>query len=274
MPKAFFTSLTLIIMFSLASQANAQGSNVYFDSDFALGFGAAYQDADAKLGASVANLPEITVDLEDLGMDTEDWSWALEGRWRFKPKWMLVGLAYTFSQDGSRSVERDFNFDGKEFKAGASVDTELEVDTYILDVMYSVFRNDKTEILLGGGIHAIDLEASISGRAFVGEAERERATGTSEILAPLPNIRAQMYYAITDRWGFRAALGWLSANYDQYDGSFVYFHPRIGYAFTERWAAVLGYQWVDIDLTREQSNREAEFKVDFEGPTLFFNYRF
>ena len=78
---------------------------------------------------------------------------------------MLVGLAYTFSQDGTRATERDFNFDGFEFQAGASLDTELSVDTYILDVMYSLYQTDRAEIMFGGGIHAIDLEASISGRA-------------------------------------------------------------------------------------------------------------
>ena len=265
----------LLILSLLPVFAQAEGQHGYFNSKLMIGIGAAYQSADAVLRASAGDLPEVKVDLHDLGMNTEDWSWALEGRWRFKPKWMLIALAYTFDEDGNRTAERDFNFDGKEFKAGASVDTEMSINTYILDVMYSAYRSDNTEILLGGGIHAIDLEASLTGRAFVADLERERTTGSSEILAPLPNLRLQAFHAFNSKLGVGISMGWLSANYDDYDGSFVYVHPRVGYAFAEHWTVTAGYQFVDIDLTHEKSStRETEFNVDFEGPTVFLNYRF
>ena len=270
-----FNTTLLISAFFIASSVAAEDSKAFFKSKSSIGIGAAYQTASADLRASAGNLPEVTVDLDDLGMDKEDWSWALEGRWRFKPNWMLVALAYQFDQDGSRETVRDFNFDGKEFQAGASLDTEIKINTYILDVMYRVFDHERSEIYVGGGIHAIDLEASISGRAFVADVERERATGSSEILAPLPNIRAQGFYAFSDKWGAAVAMGWLSANYEEYDGSFAYLHPRLVYAFAEHWSLTAGYQYVNIDLTRKKSsNRESEFNMDFKGPTVFVTYRF
>ncbi len=268
--------LPLLLIFStLCNWAQADEGDKYFFADSVIGVGVADQSADAQLRASVANLPETSVDLDDLGIDDEDWSWALEWRWRFAPKWMLVGLAYRFSQEGNRSVERDFNFDGVEFTAGAKADTELSVDTYILDLMYQVYRSERGEILLGGGIHAIDLDASIKALAFVGNQEREVSAANSELLAPLPNLRAQAFYSFGNGWGAGVAMGWLSANVDDYDGSFVYLHPRLGYAFSERWGVTLGYQFVDLDLTYEKSSRrETEFEVEFTGPTLFLNYRF
>ncbi|MEM1113336.1 MAG: hypothetical protein AAGI11_15595 [Pseudomonadota bacterium] len=193
----------------------------------------------------------------------------------FKPRWMLVGLAYQFDESGDRSVARDFTFDGREFQAGVSVDTEMEIDTYILDLMYSAFRNERGEILIGGGLHVVDIEASITGRAFVGEAERESSTGTSEVLAPLPNIRVQGAYAINDKWLLHASMGWLSLNYEDYEGAFAYLHPRLAYSITENFAATLGYQFVTFDITHDKSSRrENEFNMDFRGPTLMVNYRF
>ena len=271
-PLALSCSLIALLLVSSLSAAQPVG---YFKAKSSIGIGAAYQTADAQLRASSANLPEISFDLDDLGMKREDWSWALEGRWRFKPKWMLVALAYKFDQDGNRSIDRDFNFDGKEFQAGTSLDTNIQINTYILDVMYTVYSTDRAEIFLGGGIHAIDLDASISGGVFVGDKEVKRAKGSSEILAPLPNLRAQAYYALNDQWGLAVAMGWLSANYEDYDGSFAYIHPRIGYGFTDHWSVTAGYQYVDIDLTHEKSSsRESEFNMDFKGPTIFLNYRF
>lgn len=240
-----------------------------------IGVGLAFQTAEADLRATAGNLPETKVDLGDLGIGDDDWSWALEGRWRFHPRWSLVGLAYRFSQDGERSVQRDFNFDGKEFQAGASVDTEVSINTYILDVMYTVFNSPRAEVMIGGGIHAIDLEASIKGRAFVGEFEREAATGTSDLLAPLPNFRAQAYYKFSENWGAALYAGWLSADYDDYDGGFTYIHPRVAWGFGDNWGVTLGYQYVSVDITQKKSSsRENEFNLDFKGPTLFLDYRF
>lgn len=270
-----FTSWLFLFALLNASSVFAESSEAFFKSKSSIGIGAAYQTASADLRASAGDLPEISVDLDDLGMDREDWSWALEGRWRFKPKWMLVALAYQFDQDGNLKVERDFNFDGNEFQAGAAVDTNIKINTYILDVMYNVYSTKRAEIFLGGGIHAIDLDASIKGAVFVADRERERAKGSSEILAPLPNFRAQGFYALNDKWGAALALGWLSANYEDYDGSFSYIHPRIAYAFAEHWSVTAGYQYVKIDLTHEKSStRESEFNMDFKGPTIFMNYRF
>ncbi|MEP4149193.1 MAG: outer membrane beta-barrel protein [Halioglobus sp.] len=264
-------------LFSLlgASTVVAETSEAFFKMNNSIGIGAAYQTASADLRASAGDLPEVSVDLDDLGMDREDWSWALEGRWRFKPNWMLIALAYQFDQDGSRETSRDFNFDGKEFQAGTTLDTEIQINTYILDVMYKVFSTERAEVFLGGGIHAIDLEASIQGGAFIADRERKRTKGSSEILAPLPNFRAQGFYGINDRWALGVAMGWLSANYEDYDGSFAYIHPRIAYAFAEHWSLTAGYQYVNIDLSHEKSsNRESEFNMDFKGPTIFMNYRF
>ncbi len=260
---------------SVAVMAEEDISSRFFTAKHVIGIGAAHQEADAAIRASVSDLPEVEVDLDDLGMGDDYTSWSLEYRWRFAPRWMLSAMAYTFDEDGRRSVERDFNFDGVVFKAGASVDTELSIDTYIVDVVYEVYQSEQLEIMLGGGLHAFDLETSITGRAFIGDIERERTTGTSELLAPLPNLRAQALYQISDHWGAYMAAGWLSASYEDFDGDFAYLHARAGYWFNEHWAASLGYQWVDIDLTQEKSrDRETQLDATFRGPTLQLIYRF
>ncbi len=254
---------------------NTAVAAAYFEFKNSIGMGAAYQSINADLRSSVGALPEVSVDLDDLGMDREDWSWALEGRWRFKPKWMLVGLAYQFEHDGARAISRDFNFEGKEFQAGTFLNTEISINTYIVDLMYQVYDSERAEVLVGGGVHAIDFDVSMSGAAFIGDQERQSARGSSELLAPLPNFRVQGFYAINQNWGAAVALGWLSADYDGYDGSFSYLHPRIAYAFAEHWSITAGYQYVKIDVTHQESNnRESAFDMNFNGPTIFMSYRF
>ena len=269
--------LVFVIVVALAEVAQAETGEVAgrFKAEHVISIGAAYQKPEVELRASVPNLPEVSLDLDDLAIDDNHTSWALEYRWRFASRWMLAAMAYTFDEDGRRGVERDFNFDGVEFKAGAEVETGFSIDTYIVDLLYQVYQSERTEIMLGGGLHAFDLEASISGRAFVGERERESATGTSELLAPLPNLKAQANFQLDDNWGVYVATGWLSASYEDFDGSFAYIHARLGYWFHERWGATLGYQYVDIDLSQEKSNgREIALDASFVGPTVQLFYRF
>jgi opacity protein-like surface antigen len=275
----------MVLILGLSAQAAAEDAVTdedvisnhehYFEAKHILGVGLAYQKADSELRASVRDLVGIKVDLDDLGVDDSELSGAIEYRWRFAPRWTLVGLAYRFDESGDQTVKRDFNFDGQEFTAGLSVDTGIKIDTYILDVVYSVYRSDTLQVLVGGGIHAFDLEASIQAKVDVDDQSRQGEAAVSELLAPLPNLRLQMLYKLPGNWGFGFAAGWLSAKYDNYDGSFAYIHPRLAYAFGNRWAVTAGYQYADIELTRSRSNgRELEFNTAFQGPTLFLTYRF
>jgi len=268
--------LVIASLFSSAVMAErVEGIHPNMNATHMIIAGGSYQTADAEFRASVGDLPEVTVDLDDLAIDDKDMSWALEYRWRFSDKWVFSGMAYTFEQTGSRQARRDFNFDGFEFQAGADLDTELEVDTYIVDALYSVYRTERSEILVGGGFHILDLEASIQGRAFVGEFERESARGSSDILAPLPNLRAQGMWAFTERWAAMVSMGWLSANIDDYDGGFAYVYGRMGYRLTEHVGVNIGYQFTDFNIEyKPDSNRESEFDVSFHGPTLSLAYRF
>lgn len=261
---------------TLASSALAEDLQTGHPNMYAthmIGLGASHQKADSELRASVLNLPEVKVDLDDLGVDDTDTSWFVDYRWRFAEKWMFVAVAYTFEESGGRVARRNFNFDGIEFEAGVAVDTAIEVDTYIADVLYSVYRSERAEVMVGGGLHMIDLEASLSSSISINENERRRETGSSDILAPLPNLRLQAFYAIDDRWGVAANMGWLSAKVDDYDGSFAYLHARVGYRFTDRFGVNLGYQYSDIELTQDSGRRESEYNVNFRGPTLSLTYR-
>ena len=95
-----------------------------------------------------------------------------------------------------------------------------------------------------------------------------------DILAPLPNIRAQGFYAITPRWAVSGAVGWLSANYGDYDGGFTYFHGRTLYRFTERFGVGVGYQYVDVDVEHDGERGNSGFDIQFSGPTASLSYSF
>jgi hypothetical protein len=181
----------------------------YFTNKHSISVGATRQTADSEVRSSVPYLPELSLSLDDLGVDKRDNSWMAEYRWRFKPKWGLVVAGYQFDNDGSLEVSKDFNFDGVEFEAGARVDTDLKVGTYIVDLMYQVYQSEKVEMMLGGGLHMINFDMKVKSSVFTDERDFTIQQGASDLLVPLPNIRFQGFYAITDKWALGLTAGWL-----------------------------------------------------------------
>ena len=95
-----------------------------------------------------------------------------------------------------------------------------------------------------------------------------------ELLAPLPNIRLQGFYALDSRWSLNGSLGWMSANIDEWSGDFLYLSGRVQFRFTDRLGVALGYQFTDVDVRRKQRNRQSEYDLEFSGPSLQLTYGF
>ena len=274
--KLLFCTAVLSALVATAATAQADPLHPYLDTSnkHLLVLGYTWQEANVELSARRNPLPEASIDLDDLGTDDTYNSWFVEYRYRITDNWAMVASAYTFETDGSRTASRDFNFDGVEFEAGAALDTDLEVDTYIFDLMYTAYRGERGEVLVGGGFHMFDLSAEIAGTLSVGDFEVERSEASDEVLAPLPNFRAQGFYAFSPRVAMLATVGWLSANYDDYDGSFLYMHARLHYRFDNGFGVSAGYQFTDIDLERDKSNGKNKYELEFDGPTLLLSYSF
>ena len=151
---------------------------------------------------------------------------------------------------------------------------EVQVDTYIADVLYKVYASDRAEILVGAGVHILDISAEIETRVFVEDQDRTSQRGGSDLLAPLPNLRLQGFYALTPKWALSATLGWLSITYDEYDGNFSYVHARTTYNFTDHFGVSLGYQYVDLDFTRDRDRGETGIEASFDGPSVVLTYGF
>ena len=71
-----------------------------------------------------------------------------------------------------------------------------------------------------------------------------------------------------------ATLGWLSITYDEYDGNFSYVHARTTYNFTDHFGVSLGYQYVDLDFTRDRDRGETGIEASFDGPSVVLTYGF
>jgi len=220
----------------------------------------------------------LDLDLDEvLGLDDSATTGFLMYQWRFTEKWSLQAFYSQMQNDGKVRASRDFTFDGKEYTAGLTLETEFNLDTLLVVANYSFIKNDRMELGAGFGLHAFDIETVISLDARL-EGENNNPGGrkrsTSELLAPLPNLRGFGTYMINPKWSIQGSLGWLSFNYDDYDGDYLYVNVATEYRFTERFGVGLAYQISEIDVSHDSKHGEQSFDFDLYGPSLYLTYGF
>ena len=268
-----YTAAILPLAF-VASQVQAQSFHPQMDATHTFSVGALYQDSDASVFAAADGRPGAEIGLGDLGVTEYDTSWLLDYSYRLNEHWQFSVGAYIFDVDGERTISKDVDFGGIEFPIGANIDTTFKVDTYIADVMYRVYGSERAEIFIGGGVHMLDISTELTSNRFIGENTNSRSRAAENLLAPLPNLRMQAFFAITPKWAVSGTLGWLSLAYEDYEGSFSYLHASTTYRITDRLDIGLGYQYLDIDFTNDRPRGDAGLEAEFDGPSIKMSYSF
>jgi hypothetical protein len=268
-----------LLLLALSAQSGADDAaspvgNSILRERHVLSVGIADQRVDARIRATADGFDPIGLDIQDLGVDNNDTSYYVDYRYRFKPRWAVIGGVYSFNGAGGRASRRDFNFDGAEYEAGAAIRADFDIDAYIVDVIYTVHRSESVEFAVGGGLHALDLGASISAEVRLDDESVRGSASGATLLAPVPNLRASAIWAVSERFTLHAVAGWLSANIDEYSGDFIYGHLRAMYQFSDSFGIALGYQRTEVNVTQERERSELSFDAELYGPTLTLTYSF
>ncbi|MEM9760659.1 MAG: hypothetical protein AAF933_15560, partial [Pseudomonadota bacterium] len=236
--------------------------------------GAAWQKADVILFAESQSGASADITLNDLDIDESDSTFYFDYRYRFKERWALAAGAYAFSASGGHALERDLSYNGVDFAVGTMTEARLEADAYIVDLLYNAYESPSLNLWVGGGVHALDLGASISGEVSVNENESSFEVADDTLLAPVPNFRGVGIWTLNQRLALALKAGWLSANVDNYSGDFIYAHLRAVYSVTDNIGLSLGYQYTEIDIVEERERGDLGFDVVLQGPTITLGFSF
>jgi hypothetical protein len=275
MLKVAARSAALGVVFGISQQAGAEAINPVLDDKFTFKVGYLRNDLKGDITVSRPPLPETPIDLETLGLDeTTSTPWAAF-RWRLGERWSLNFSFNRWDSDGSATVNKDFNFKGQEYVAGANISAKLTADAYIMDVAYAFHKSDRSEAGIGLGLHAFDLSAEIEGSLQLeDEPIVEFGRQSDELIAPVPNLRLYGIYAFTDKLSIKADGGWLSASYGDYDGAFTYLSGALEYRFTQRFGAGLGYQYTNVGVKYEDGLKKDDYDFQFDGAQAYLTYSF
>jgi len=235
------------------------------------------------------NVSDDNIDLEEtLGLSEDETVLRLDGYWRFAERHRLGFGYYRLNRDASTVFQDDFEIGGETWYAGAKVDSELKLDFFQLNYMYSFYQGEKWEI--GGTIGAywVRAETTIALAAELtipnpGTPPPTNITITTSDLyendtfeGPLPLIGLVFEYYITPKWMATLKGGYFQLTIDNYKGSIASLGASVEYQFTKTFGLGLGYDGFNFKLEAEDSNSNdfASIEYKYHGFQLYGILRF
>jgi opacity protein-like surface antigen len=263
------------VILSSTVQAAGGAINPIMDDAFTFRLGATYMEADGTFSSTNNGEPTDKLSTDDLGINDGNTTPYFGFRWRFADRWRLTFNYFGLDNDGS--VRQDFDeliFGDINAKGFLAVDTSFQTDFYVTQVGYSFLKNERAELGVGAGLHVIDFDTSLKVSGEINGIGGSTKKDTADLTVPLPNILGFGTYAFTPRLSLDGSIGWFGLDYNDYSGNLVSLSANLEYRLTDHFGIGVGYNYIDMDLTIEQSRREDNYDLEYNGPVLYISAGF
>ena len=266
----FFGSL-----FVTTVQAAGNSLNPVLDDKFSFRLGASWLEADGTFSSTKDGETTDKISTSELGIDDSDTNAYFAARWRFTERWRLT-FNY-FGLDTKNKIQKNFDeldFGGIDASGFLAVDTRLQTDFYVVQAGYSFLKNERAELGIGGGLHIVDFDTTLKVSGGINDVSGSVESDSVDITAPLPNVLGYAAYAITPKLSVDGAVGWFGLDYGDYSGNLVTLAANLEYRLTKNFGVGVGYNYVDMDLTIDKSNRKDKYDLDYKGPVAYVSASF
>jgi hypothetical protein len=231
--------------------------------------GAQFYQADGKFGYIKEGQPDIKVDLDDLGLADDEVSPIVGAIINLGRRWTLRLDYFGYHDDASATADFEFEFDDVIYPVGASLDSSLDLDLYVVNLSYNFIRTDRARLGVGVGVHLADIDIEISGKTNAGPIETDLGTGAAEVLAPLPNLYIMGAYAFTDKFLLRGGGGGMSLSYGDWDGSLFFANAFLEYWPWKNVGFGAGYRYLTANVEYDPGHKKETYDFDLPGPVFY-----
>jgi len=248
---------------------------------FKINLGAYFPTVSTDIQVSVG---DDNIDLEEtLGLSEDETVGRLDGYWRFAKKHRLGFGYYRLNRDSSTYLSAPLDIGGGDpWPAEALIATDLTLDFYQLNYMYSFYQGEKWEI--GGTIGAywVRAETTITLAAQIGECPGPDCLQEGDLYeddtfeGPLPLIGLAFEYYITPKWMATLKGGYFQLTINDYKGRIANLGASVEYQFTKTFGLGLGYDGFAIKLEAEDANSNdfASLEYKYHGVQVYGILRF
>jgi len=261
-----FGMVIVCCLFLTNALAEEEGFNSPLDNRITIYGGAQVYNADGKFKSVQDGQPDIGVDMDDLGLDETKVSPAFGGILNFWGRRLTLRFDYFgYHDDANATADFEFDFDDETYPIGADLDSNLDLDLYVINLSYNFIRSDRAMFGVGLGVHLADIDLGISGSVNGVEV----ASGDADVLAPLPNLYVTGAYAFTDKFLVRYGGGGISLSYGDWDGSMYFANAFIEYWPWQNVGFGAEYRYVDVDVDYDPGHKTETYDFTLPGPMFY-----
>lgn len=263
--------LVLVILGSFFCM-NALASDVSiqkWDKSFTLRAGAIAYDMTGEFSTNKEGQPKPKVDMDDLGLEENEIDFTLGATLRVGQRWRLRLDYFRYHDDAVERVDEEFEFDGVIIPVDGTVDSSLDIDLYVANLSYDVYRSEKAYFGVGLGVHVADFDLEVSGKATVDGSETDLGSGGESLTAPVPNLYVGGIYAFRDDVLFNYGGGWMSLSYGDYDGDLIFARGALEYWPYENVGIGAGYSYISVEVDYTTDKKKETYDVDMPGPVVY-----
>jgi hypothetical protein len=265
--KLFGILIAVLVCFGFTSAwAKEQTFKSPLDKRVAVYGGVQLYKADGKFKNVKDGQPDVSVDLDDLNLDDDEISPAVGGLLNFWGRRLTLRFDYFgFHDDANARADFPFDWDDDFFPVNADLDSNLDIDIYAINLSYNIIRSDRARFGVGVGVHLADVDLGITGTVNGVVV----ASGSADVLAPLPNVYVTGAYAFTEEFLLIYGGGGLSLSYGDWDGSFYFLNAFLEYWPWKNFGFGAGYRYVDVDVDYDPGHKKETYDFTLPGPVFY-----
>jgi len=224
------------------------------------------RDTDAQLD-SLMNTGTKTNFESDLGLDSSDSVFRIDGYFRFSERHRADFSVFDLSRNSSKQIDKDIQWGDRLFSIDTVVRSDFDLEIYKAAYTYSFLQGDSG--YLGATIGLYVAENSVS----VAEENLEQAE-VGELTAPLPVIGLRGEHKLSERWSFRASGEFFFVEYDNIDGSLVDIYAGFDYSIFDKMSLGVGFNSVALNVDATKSGFKGGLDWQYSGALAFLKFDF
>jgi len=227
-------------------------------------------DIKVDVGDNEINMEEI------LGLSENTSVLRLNGYWRFAKKHRLNFGYYRLKRDASAVFQDSLVIGGETWPVGALVASELTLDFYQINYLYSFIQGEKWEIAGSIGGYWVKADVELLLAASIGPIGKGQLYTSEDVQGPLPLIGLVFDYYIAPKWLATVKGGYFQLSIGDLDGKLANIGASVEYQFTKYFGLGLGYDYFKIEVKSDSDGDVDISKIDYNyhGAQIFGVLRF
>jgi len=208
---------------------------------------------------------------ERLGLSSEETTGSGELRWRFGEKWSVSGQYFKTTDSATAVLTEDVSWADYVLQEGSNVGAGIELTVARIFAGRTFSTGPGHEFGLGLGLHWLELGAFVDGEFFINDESTGFRRESVSADAPLPNVGAWYWYALSPRWLVTTRVDWFGASFGDYSGDL--WNANAGLTF-QAWRHVgfsLSYQYFRLDVDVDKSDWRGAANLTYDGPFATIN---